>query len=365
MSASAAPSRLTQAAAWRARLAETPGEHVQELEAWLEEDPRNRDAWQLVQAPWQVLGEHATTPELIRLRHAALAHAHDVARGNRDYFGSLRFGGRLGAVAATILVAVASVLLWQARRFDIYRTGAGERRVVTLDDGSQMALDSQTEVRVRYGTHARELALMSGQARFDVAHDIERPFSVSAEGHKVVATGTAFNVDLLGPELLVTLIEGHVVVLPQQGASAAPLQNPSSTPSFQDQHSPFPAEEQKRSRDLTSRIELDAGEQLVLSPRATPHISRVNIERTTAWENGELVFENEPLSSVVARVSRYGVHVITIGDQQTSGLRISGVFHEGDIEGFVSTIVSYLPVRAQESRDGSIRLSFRQSGDDH
>ena len=48
--------------------------------------------------------------------------------------------------------------------------------------------------------------LLSGQARFDVAHDAARPFSVHAGGQTVVATGTAFNVDLLGPQVLVTLI---------------------------------------------------------------------------------------------------------------------------------------------------------------
>ena len=41
-----------------------------------------------------------------------------------------------------------------------------------------------------------------------------------AGGQKVVATGTAFNVDLLGPDVLVTLIEGRVVVLPQTPISA-------------------------------------------------------------------------------------------------------------------------------------------------
>lgn len=41
-------------------------------------------------------------------------------------------------------------------------------------------------------------------------------------------------------------------------------------------------------------IALDAGEQLVLSPMATPEMRRVNIDRTSAWEAGQLVFEDEP-----------------------------------------------------------------------
>jgi transmembrane sensor len=321
--------RLLQAATWRARLAEAPGTYIEPFEVWLAQDPQNGEAWKLVQGPWESLGEHATSPGLIRRRRAALAHAHNAGQGHWSRLRRFRFPARLGAAAVAVLaIATASLLIWQNHRFDVYRTLAGERRVVTLADGSQIALDSQSEVTVRYSAHARELVLVSGQARFDVAHDVERPFSVTAHGHKVVATGTAFNVDLLGSDLLVTLIEGHVTADP--GSS--------------------------------HRIALDAGEQLVISSSALPSVTRVNVEHATAWESGQLIFEDERLSTVVARVSRYGARPILLDDEQISGLRISGVFHEGDVEGFVSTLVSYLPVRAEQARDGSVRLSSRKAG---
>lgn len=357
MTASVEPDRLVQAAAWRARLTEDPGACSQALEAWLAQDPRNRSAWNRVQAPWECLGEHATSPGLIRLRRAALAHAHNAGRAHWTRLRRFRLPVYFGAAAAVLMLAVAALVFWQTHRFDEYRTRAGERRVVTLIDGSQIALDSRSEVRVRYGAHVRELVLEAGQARFDVAHDVERPFSVTAGGHKVVATGTAFNVDLLGSELLVTLIEGHVVVLPAKGATL-PVESSSSIPAPGDSSR---TAARTRNRDLSSRIRLEPGEQLVISPSAAPSVTHVNVDRAIAWENGELVFENEPLSSVVARVSRYGARPIAIDDQQASGLRISGVFHEGDVAGFVSTIVSYLPVRAREAADGSIRLSSRTS----
>ncbi|MDB6091613.1 MAG: hypothetical protein JWN85_4397 [Gammaproteobacteria bacterium] len=354
-----APDRLSEAAAWRTRLGEAHGRYAQELEAWLAQDPRNREAWQLVQTPWELLGEQATSPGLIRLRRAALAHAH---RAGRPHWTSrFRFPAALATAAAVLILAMTSLLIWQAHRFDIYRTRTGERRVVTLTDGSQIALDSQSEVRVRYSAQARELTLAKGQARFDVAHDVERPFSVSAGGHKVVATGTAFNVDLLGSDLLVTLIEGHVVVLPQK-AEIRPFESSAAAVASGDSSPTVTTAARTKQRRFSSRILLDAGEQLVISPSAGPRVTSVNVDRAIAWENGELVFENEPLSTVVARVSRYGAHPIIISDEQTSSLRISGVFHEGDVDGFVSTIVSYLPVRA-EARDGSIRLSARKAGE--
>jgi len=65
-------------------------------------------------------------------------------------------------------------------------------------------------------------------------------------------------------------------------------------------------------------------------------------------------------SDVVVRVSRYAAHPIIIGDDTTASMRISGVFHTGDAQGFVTTVVSYLPLRAQQAADGSIRLASRE-----
>jgi transmembrane sensor len=325
-------SRLEEAAAWRVRLAEHNLQSCPELAAWLAADGRNAAAWKQVQDRWSLFSEHATAPEVIELRCEALAHAHEAGRGR--WVRSKRFAitHSLGIAAAILVAAVGGLLMWIPQS-DVYSTRAGERRVVTLADGSQIALDSRSEVRVRYSTHARELTLASGQARFDVAHDVERPFTVTAEGHEVIATGTSFNMDLFGPSLLVTLIEGHVIVAAAPGTAA-----PATT-------------------DEVPRINLDAGEQVVFSPKAPPSVARVNLGQATAWENGEVVFENDTLSTVVARINRYARHGVVIADTQTSQLRISGVFHTGDIDGFVSTIVAYLPVRANKTVDGVTHLA--------
>ena len=359
--------RLEQAAAWRARLAESADLHTGEFSSWLAQDPRNRDAWRRVQAPWEVLGQQATAPGVIRLRRTALAHAHNAMRSNLLWPKRFRRPAALAAAAAFALAAGA-FLFWQQYRPDVFRTGFGERRIVTLSDGSQITLDSRSEVAVRYTADARALTLIRGQARFDVAHDVARPFSVTAEGHKVVATGTAFDVDVLGPKLLVTLLKGHVVVMPQS-APAIPWV-PDATREGPGSATPAGVESRALSAagDAPERIYLDPGEQLVMSSSDVPRVSHVDIERVTAWERGEIVFDNEPLASVIQRMNRYGPRHIIVADDHTGSLRISGVFHEGDVDGFVSTIAAYLSVRARERPDGDVVLTYysasatRQSG---
>jgi transmembrane sensor len=328
-------SRLTQAATWRVRLAEHDLEGCPELSAWLAEDARNAAAWKQIQEDWALFTEHANSPEILELRSEALAHAHEVGKGRWVRSRRFALSKGLGIAAGIVILMVGGLVVWM-KQPDVYTTRAGERRVVTLADGSQVALDSRSELSVRYSAHARELTLTQGQARFDVTHDIERPFAVTADGHKVIATGTSFNVDLFGPSLLVTLIEGRVVV-----SSASSWVNLTKV-------------------DMPiARIPLDAGEQVVFSPKKPPKVTHVNLGQAIAWENGEVVSENDTLTTVVARINRYARNAVIIGDAQTDELRISGVFHTGDVDGFVSTIVEYLPVRAQKQADGTTLLTHR------
>jgi len=352
------PERLEQAAAWRARLGESAQPRPAEFSSWLAQDPRNREAWRRVQAPWEALGQHATAGGVIRLRRAALEHAHDAIRGDLLRPRGLWRPAVVAAAAACVLAA-GTFLFWRQFRPHVLRTGIGERRMVTLADGSQVTLDARSEVTVRYTADARRLTLVRGQARFDVAHDVGRPFTVTADGHQVIATGTAFDVDLLGPKLLVTLLQGHVVVLPQ-GAPTIPWV-PHAPATGMGSATLAGAESRALSSagDAMDRIYLDPGEQLVVSGSAGPRISRVDVERVTAWERGEIVFDNEPLAGVIRRMNRYGRRHMLVEDGRTGGLRISGVFHEGDVDGFVSTIAAYLPVQAHERPDGDVVLSYR------
>jgi transmembrane sensor len=145
---------------------------------------------------------------------------------------------------------------------------------------------------------------------------------------------------------LVTLLEGHVIVVPHDGDKDGALPSPDPV---------------GMASSPAARITLDAGEQLVIAPSVAPSVTRVNVDHAIAWEKGSLVFKDEPLASVVRRVRRYSSHPIVIADESTANLRISGVFHEGDVDGFVTTVVSYLPVRAEHESDGSVRLGAASS----
>jgi transmembrane sensor len=326
--------RLASAAVWRVRLTEAGLESSAAFEAWLAEDPTNETAWRQVGTPWDLLGEQATNPELLAARREALARAHarETSSGPRQ---SSRRKYWLSGVAAAV-VAIVAIAFWSFAQPSEYRTGLGERRVVTLDDGSRLALDSQTVVLVRYSAEARHLKLAQGQARFDVFHNPRRPFSVDAGDRTVIATGTSFNIDLRQSTVVVTLIEGRVLVTPR--AAALPVVS--------------------SGKRAVAALPLSAGQTLTTSLDAPtpPRIEQVSLDTVTSWESGQLIFKDEPLDQVVERMARYSSQKILLGDERAAKLRISGVFNAGDVPTFVDTVARYLPVHASSQPDGDIVL---------
>lgn len=89
-------------------------------------------------------------------------------------------------------------------------TRAGERGTVTLVDGSTVRLNGATRVRLDFGEGRRTARLLAGQAQFDVRHDPARPFTVHAGSGEARVLGTAFDLDLRGRQLALSVYRGAV-----------------------------------------------------------------------------------------------------------------------------------------------------------
>ena len=330
---------VVEAAAWRTQLTERGLQSSAAFEAWLAADPDHDAAWAETQATWEFVDEMATSPEMINARREALARAQ---RRNQPRWRWTRLPGlRIAAAlfAVVVLVGAGGGVAWLRAQPQSYQTALGERRVIPLADGSTVSLDSQSRLKVRFTRDARRLELVSGQARFDVAHDRARPFSVTARDQTIIATGTAFNVDMMGERVLVTLIEGRVVVV--DAAKRRTALSGGAAPS----------------RPEPNTV-LVAGQQLVVAPAAPPIVAQVNLNRTTAWESGQLIFDDEPIEAVAARVSRYTERPISV-DPAAANLLVSGVFKAGDTRTFLDAVTSFLPVDVTVTTDGETVLRRR------
>jgi transmembrane sensor len=322
--------RLQEAAEWRLRLGSEPslGNSPEYLQ-WCA-DPRNARAREAVGQAWSSVGALDTAPAVLELRRQSLARLRR-AGGRRWHTRTVR----AAAVALVIAAIGATALYLNLHLPTYYKTDIGERRIVALPDGSRISMDSATRIRVTYQKTARSITLERGRSRFDVAHDAGRPFTVTAGQETVVAVGTSFDVERLQSTVLITLIQGQVLI---KGAAAAPT---TATTAQAD-----------------NSISLKAGEELVVSLNVRPAIVAADPQAARAWEAGRLLFRDESLGDAVARVNRYTTHPIEI-DPSIASIRISGVFNAGDVSSFVSAVTSYFPVQAATTATNTILLQPR------
>jgi transmembrane sensor len=243
-------------------------------------------------------------------------------------------GRRLAVAAAVAAIGVAAALF--AMRFGgtLISTQSGERREVTLADGSAVDLAPDSEIRVRLLTQERLVLLGRGEVLFHVASNPRRPFIVTAADTQVRAVGTAFDVQRRPDDVAVTVVEGVVSVTTRapngHAARAAPLS-------------------------------LAAGNRVVISTAtgAAGAVRRVRGGTAIAWVTNQLSFDNEPVADVVSSFNRYNQLQIQVLDPTLAGRRISGSFRTTDPESFVAFIKSVTGVAVVHRSANVILLGSR------
>lgn len=208
----------------------------------------------------------------------------------------------------------------------VYATGVGQRQSIVLADGSQLALNARSRLAVKTTWCRRQLELQAGEAMFTVAHEPFRPFVVRAGGLQIRDIGTRFDVRLLADGTSVSVLEGEVVLKPDNAWLGDSLKAGFS-----------------RRMDLNGRLQAEtAGD----------------IERAEAWINGRLVFERTPLAEVAAELEMHHDVQFVFADAALAQTTLSGTFEAGDLKPFLRALETMLPLRA-ERRQRQIVLSRR------
>ncbi len=306
-----------EAAAWLASLGgphRTP-ELTERFGRWLAHGEPHRIAWERVSDAWDLAGGLA----------AKMQPREDVS----EVEGRPR--RRTLVLAAAVLLAAAAALGLLLSRAAAVSTGTGERRVLSLEDGSRITLNTDTRLAVRYDSRSRRVWLERGEALFEVRRAPGRPFVVTAGGRDIRALGTAFEVRRYGAQQVsITLVEGRISVTPAGAASSALL------------------------REVT--VLSLPGQRVTFLPGREPSIDRPVLKQVIAWQNGEVVFDDTPLGEAAREMNRYSERHILIEDPQVAVLRVSGLFQAGDSTEFAQGVAETFGLRAQDVGDRIILL---------
>ncbi|MDE6540534.1 MAG: FecR domain-containing protein [Muribaculaceae bacterium] len=178
------------------------------------------------------------------------------------------------ALAATAMAAVLARIAMPAAPVPEYTiaTAYGYTMETVLPDGTGVWLNANSTLRypAEFRGAGRDVTL-TGEAYFSVEADAEHPFRVHTPDMTVTATGTQFNVNAyeISPTSNVTLVEGKVDVSAE-------------------------------GHTYTMRT----GEHLALGGGKAEITRKANIDKYCAWRDGILLFDNDCLKDICARLEQ-------------------------------------------------------------
>ena len=353
-----------QAAWYVARLysGEMTGQEEDDLFSWLKGDLAHRRAYSEALALWDAAAELREDPELM-----AAGEAQNTTGGawrTRTQW--------IAASAAAMVIAISPFLAnfpggWgDGQAPASYETAVGEQRIVPLEDGSRLTLNTGSRVLVDYGSLERRIIMDFGEVFFEIEEDPHRPLTVSARGRVVTVLGTQFGVLLKASDIRVAVVEGAVAVSKEQTRVPLARQQARRARDGDGSGAPLGLERLVGPDDVILRTGAmgtfgDGYEQVVQEDRDS-------IERLQSWREGLVSFYNEPLYKVVAELNRYSQVKILIEDDTIVNLPITGAFRLDRVDLILDALEEVIPVTVVRYSDryvlkNSYRRQDRTSAD--
>ncbi|MBC3916199.1 FecR domain-containing protein [Undibacterium sp. CY18W] len=280
----------------------------QAMQQWLAQHPDHQRAWQRIEAVnGQLFGnlQRTASPVAAAIAHATLATPRSVKR--REAIKTLAvmlFAGGTAWVAQ-------DQIPWHEWTAD-ERTGVGQRRTVTLADGTTVALNTSSAINVRFNANQRQIVLLGGEILVSTGKDGSgRPFIVETAQGELQPLGTRFAVRQQAYASRVDVFEGAVAIRP---------------------------------RDLPAgkALILHAGEQTSFTHSTIADPQPAN-DDSIAWTDGMLVASSMRLADFLAELGRHRPGYLGC-DPAIAGLRVSGTYPLADTERILQALCATLPV---------------------
>lgn len=153
-------------------------------------------------------------------------------------------------------------------------TPRGGQYQIVLADGSKVWLNSSSYLRFPavFSGDTREVEI-TGEAFFEIARQVAKPFVVKVRNMEVQVLGTQFNISAYNDEdvITTTLVKGSLVV-----------------------------KNSRNSREMTP------GEQIALNRQDEFHLMpNADTEEAVAWKNGKFIFNNASIYDIMRKVERW------------------------------------------------------------
>jgi transmembrane sensor len=275
---------------------------------WRAAHPHHEQAWQRIES---VTGKlHCLSSPL----HSAIAQA-ALAPPRSEQRRRVIKGLAASIFAGGAIWGITEDMPWREWTAD-YRTAVGERRTMMLPDGTQLVLNTDSAIDIRFGDKERRVQLIEGEILVTTAQDTRsagRPFLVQTDQGTARALGTSYSVRLWGDRTEVGVFKGAVELRPRGNVGQA--------------------------------LVLQAGYQAAYTEKSIAAPTKVD-EASTAWRDGFIVARAMRLDDFVAELGRYSKQALSC-DPSIAALRVSGSFPLADIGKVLEVLGATLDVQAE------------------
>jgi transmembrane sensor len=191
-----------------------------------------------------------------------------------------------------------------------YQTSVGDRETLSLGDGSQIELNTDTSLRVAHDLPNRQVWLDKGEAYFQIRHDARHPFVVVAGVNRITDLGTRFVLRRYPDHLEVALVEGGIRLDAMERGSKAHVAI-------------------LKPGDVAT---VGAGSISVV------RASQQNLADELGWRRGVLTFRYTTLARAADEFNRYNRTQIVISDPHVARMTVYGAFAANDAVGFADAV---------------------------
>jgi len=304
----------SKAIEWFILLEEYPddGELREKIQAWCQENPAHKQAWQDCQHTSFLL-QQGNNQDLFSDPEQNSPQFEVPVEITRQKGGSWRVWSML-AFTVVLLLSVGNFLFQPATiwLYADHKTGIAENSSRKLADGSILHLAADSAVDIEFTERQRTVRLLSGEAFFQVAPNSKRPFVVLAGDTQTRALGTAFNVSLFEDDVYVGVTHGRVRLSGKTGQNG---------------------------------IDLKINDVGVLHADGKSSRKKADKAFITAWRNGKMLIDNQRLGPVIDRLDRYSSDKILVLDPRLKKQRITGVFDLTKTESSLQSIASSIGIK--------------------
>ncbi|WP_426246523.1 FecR family protein [Pseudomonas sp. TWR3-1-1] len=232
------------------------------------------------------------------------------------------------ATAAAVLCAVFALNLGTpvALHQQHIATQAKGARTLTLPDGSTLYVNANTQLRINFSAHQRDIFLDHGQLYIEVAANKDQPLVVHAGDARIRVVGTGFDVRRSPRQLVVSVAHGQVAFLPDA------------------KHSALLSADQRASYDYARHV---LSEQILTSSEIAD------------WRGGHLTFRKRELASLIDELDLYRPGVIELASGPLARYKVSGNLDVNDPLALVKALPALIPVKTVLLDNGKIRIEPR------